>query len=247
MKQAPAFSIIIPVLHERENINTLINNLLQAPTKEPIEIIVVDASPTKDTINQIANSSVIKLTAQKGRAQQMNKGAKHASGEILVFLHADTEPPKNCLTEIKKIMENKQFIGGAFSLKIQTKHKIIQIVAVISTLRSQITRAPYGDQVIFIKKSFFEKIGGYRNIPIMEDVDIMRRIKKQKGKIRILPHHVITSDRRWKEEGLLYTNIRNTIIIFLYWCGMPAEKLAKFYPTHTTKSKKEPKKSKSPQ
>jgi rSAM/selenodomain-associated transferase 2 len=240
-KQIPTFSIIIPVLHEQDTINSLITSLKQLSTKKTIEIIVVDGSESKDTINEITEKSVIKLTSQKGRAVQMNKGAKHASAEILIFIHADTRLPKNGLEIIQETMKNKHLVGGAFSLQIQSKHKLLQTVAAISTLRSQITQAPYGDQVHFIRKTFFENIKGYKTMPIMEDVEIMRRIKKNNGKIKILPHHVITSDRRWQKEGLLYTNLRNTIIICLYWVGIPAEKLAKFYPPHTPNNKKKEK------
>jgi hypothetical protein len=104
------------------------------------------------------------------------------------------------------------------------------MIAVYSTLRSQISRVPYGDQVIFLRRTFFEEIGGYADIPLMEDVELMRRIKRKKGKILILPNPVFTSDRRWHQEGFIYTFLRDNIIIILYWCGIPAEKLARFYP-----------------
>jgi rSAM/selenodomain-associated transferase 2 len=160
----------------------------------------------------------------------MNAGATLASGDILVFLHADTFLPTNALLLIQKTLQNKQFVGGAFTLKIQSTKFFLKMIAAVSTFRSQITHAPYGDQVIFIRKSYFDAVRGYQDIPLMEDVDLMRRIKKKKGEIIILPAPVITSDRRWNQEGLYYTALRDTIIIFLYWCGMPAEKLAKFYP-----------------
>lgn len=160
----------------------------------------------------------------------MNAGAARATGDILVFLHVDTILPTNALLLIQKTLQNQQLVGGAFALRIQSHNLLVRMMAAFSTLRSQITRAPYGDQVIFLRKSFFDAIGRYKDIPLMEDVELMRRIKKKKGEIVILPTPVITSDRRWNQEGLLYTAVRDTIIIFLYWCGMPAEKLAKFYP-----------------
>jgi rSAM/selenodomain-associated transferase 2 len=160
----------------------------------------------------------------------MNAGAARATGDILVFLHADTILPTNALLLIQKTLQNKLLVGGAFTLRIQSHNALLRTIAIFSTFRSQITRAPYGDQVIFLRKSYFDAIGGYKNIPLMEDVELMRRIKKKKGEIIILPIPVITSDRRWNQEGLFYTALRDSIIIFLYWCGVPAEKLAKFYP-----------------
>jgi len=160
----------------------------------------------------------------------MNLGAAHALGDILIFLHADTRLPATALARIQETLQDPRLVGGAFSLQIDSPRFLLKMTAVFSTLRSRMTRAPYGDQAIFLRKSYFDSIGGYRDLPLMEDVELMRRIKKHKNDIIILPDFVITSDRRWNQEGLLYTAFRDTLIIFLYWCGMPAEKLARFYP-----------------
>jgi rSAM/selenodomain-associated transferase 2 len=224
------FSIIIPVLHESEIISALLESLHHLKTDEPFEIIVVDGSQILDTLQVITDTTIITCSCQQGRGRQMNVGASRANGDILVFLHADTILPKTALLLIQKTLQNKRLVGGAFTLKIQSQRLLMKMIAVFSTFRSQITRAPYGDQVIFLRKSFFNAIGGYKDIPLMEDVELMRRVKKNKGEIIILQTPVVTSDRRWNQEGLFYTALRDTIIIFLYWCGMPAEKLAKFYP-----------------
>ena len=224
------FSIIIPVLHESGIINTLLDSLQQLEHDEPFEIIVVDGSKTQDTLRVISDTTVRKYACLQGRGRQMNEGAAHAIGDILVFLHADTFLPPNALSQINAALENERYVGGAFSYQFQLQTTLFRMIAAIATLRSQITRAPYGDQVIFLRKTYFNSIGGYKNIPLMEDVELMRRIKKKKDQIIILPNHIITSTRRWDEEGLFYASLRDIISIFLYWCGMPAEKLAKFYP-----------------
>ncbi|PNX47872.1 MAG: hypothetical protein BV459_03515 [Thermoplasmata archaeon M11B2D] len=224
------FSIIIPVLHESSIINALLDSLHHLVTEESFEVIVVDGSPTQDTLHAISDKTIKTYTSAQGRGRQMNLGAAHATGEILVFLHADTFLPANALNLIQDALENHHLVGGAFTLQIDSQRVLLRMIAVFSTLRSQMTRAPYGDQVIFIRKSYFEFIGGYQDLPLMEDVELMRRIKKQKGQIIILPDMVLTSDRRWNQEGCFYTALRDTLIIFLYWCGMPAEKLARFYP-----------------
>jgi len=224
------FSIVIPVLHESKIINTLLDSLKQIKNDESVEIIVVDGSPTQDTLGVISDKDVRKYSCPQGRGRQMNEGAANATGEILIFLHADTFLPSNAFSLIKTTLENKRYIGGAFALGIQTQNPLLKMIASFSTLRSRLTRAPYGDQVQFFRKSFFDKLGGYQHIPLMEDVEIMRRVRKNHGEIVILSTSVITSDRRWTQEGFLYTTVRDLIIIFLYWCGFPAEKLAKFYP-----------------
>ena len=230
MPKRCTFSIIIPVLHESEIINVLLDSLRQLEWDEPFEIIVVDGSPTQDTLQVIADTNVMKYTSPQGRGRQMNEGAAHAIGDILVFLHADTFLPPNALSLIQSALQNKRNVGGAFTLQIQSQIYFLRAIAAYSTLRSQISRTPYGDQVIFLRKAYFEVIGGYADIPLMEDVELMRRIKKKKGQIIILPSPVFTSDRRWHQEGVLYTLLRDNIIIILYWCGIPAEKLVRFYP-----------------
>lgn len=230
MPNHSTFSIIIPVLHESKIINGLLDSLRRLETDKPVEIIVVDGSPTQDTLQVISDKTIQRYSCQAGRARQMNLGAAHASGDILIFLHADTLLPADALVMIQENLQNPQLVGGAFSLQIDSQRFLLRMIAVHSTLRSRITRAPYGDQAIFLRKSYFDSIGGYQDIPLMEDVELMRRIKKNKDDIIILPTVVVTSDRRWDQEGLLYTTLRDTLIIFLYWCGMPAEKLARFYP-----------------
>jgi rSAM/selenodomain-associated transferase 2 len=224
------FSIIIPVLHESKIVNELLDSLDHLKSDGSFEIIVVDGSSTQDTLQVISRKNVRKYASSLGRGRQMNEGAAHATGDILIFLHADTFLSPNALTIIKTTLQNKTYVGGAFTLKIQSKMLFLRAIASYSTLRSQFTRAPYGDQVIFLRKSYFDAIGGYRDIQVMEDVELMRRIKKKKGKIIILPDAVITSDRRWRQEGPFYTLVRDNIIIILYWCGISVEKLAKFYP-----------------
>jgi len=227
---SPTFSIIIPVLHEGNIINGLLKSLRCLAAEKPVEIIVVDGSPSQDTLQVISDETIQRYRCHAGRARQMNLGAAHALGDILIFLHADTRLPATALARIQETLQDPRLVGGAFSLQIDSPRFLLKMTAVFSTLRSRMTRAPYGDQAIFLRKSYFDSIGGYRDLPLMEDVELMRRIKKHKNDIIILPDFVITSDRRWNQEGLLYTAFRDTLIIFLYWCGMPAEKLARFYP-----------------
>ncbi len=230
MPVQPSFSVIIPVLHESKIINALLDSLKQFQNDESVEIIVVDGSPTQDTLRVILDKDVMKYSSPQGRGRQMNEGAAHATGEILVFLHADTFLPANAFSLIRNTLEHERYIGGAFTLGIRSENLLLKMIASFSTFRSRLTRAPYGDQVIFLRKQFFDALGGYRDIPLMEDVELMRRVRKNHGEIFILSTPVITSDRRWAQEGFLYATVRDLLIIFLYWCGFPAEKLARFYP-----------------
>lgn len=159
----------------------------------------------------------------------MNKGASLASSDILLFLHADTILPKNAFNEILNILSSEDIKAGAFDLSFNSKKFILKIIAKIASLRSRITKIPYGDQAIFIKKEIFEEIGSYENIPLMEDVNLMQKIKKHNYKIKISKQKVITSSRKWDNSGIIYTTMRNWILISLYYLKVDPKKLTKFY------------------
>lgn len=159
----------------------------------------------------------------------MNAGAAMATGEILIFLHADTRLPRQALELINQAMTRQALIGGAFDLRIDTERLILKIIARIASLRSRLTRIPFGDQAIFIRSDYFHQMGGYPEIPLMEDVALMRRIKRAGGRVGFIPEPVITSARRWELEGILYTTLRNWILLSAYTLGAEPDKLAKYY------------------
>ena len=232
------FSIIIPVLHESHNINPLIHSIYGQHAHEHCEIIVVDGSPEGDTINVIDTKQVISLVSETGRAQQMNAGAKVARGEILIFLHADTRLPDNALRAVKTALVSQHYVGGAFDLGIGSDRFVFKVIAAVASYRSRLTKIPYGDQALFLRKGYFEKIGGYRELPVMEDVELMHRIKKRGDKICILTDKVCTAPRRWEEEGILYCTVRNWIIILLYFLGVSPYTLKHYYWNQVRASKK---------
>lgn len=225
----PEFSIIIPVLQEQDAINKIISDLEQQSAIDRSEIIVVDGDPKGSTLEAITWPNIIKLKSSQGRATQMNSGAARARGSILIFLHADTQLPDNALLSIEQALINPDIMGGAFKLGIVTDRLFLKYIACRANMRSCSNRIPYGDQAIFLRKSLFVAVEGYRALPIMEDLDLMRRIKKSHHKIRILPDPVRTSARRWEAEGPLYTTLRNQILVLLYYLGVSPSKLARLY------------------
>jgi rSAM/selenodomain-associated transferase 2 len=222
-------SVIIPVLHEHEKINEILDSIKSASADVSYETIVVDGDSSGGTIAHISDSSVITMTAPRGRALQMNAGAAMACGDILLFLHADTLLPPKALPKIIKALSSSNFIGGAFDLKIQNNRWIFRIIGRAASWKHRLTRVPYGDQAIFMLRRYFENIGGYAGIPLMEDVELMKRVKRQGGRIIILPDAVTTSSRKWETDGVFYTIIRNWIIQVLYFFGMPTRRLIKYY------------------
>ena len=227
------FSVIIPVLNEQQNINSVIEHVKNQAASSQCEIIVVDGDSDGSTIKAIQADSATSVTAQKGRAWQLNAGAEIAKGQILLFLHADTKLPPNAFDKISEVMANPKYVAGAFDIGVDSDRFSIKLIAARSRIRSHVTRVPYGDQAIFIRKKYFDKIGRFKEIPLLEDVDLMVRIRKKGDKIRILRNQVSTSARRWEREGVLYTTLRNLVVVTLYRFGVSPEKLAKYYKAHS--------------
>lgn len=224
-----AFSIIIPVLHESSIINRAIEHIRRVGFGFEFEIIVVDGDKEGGTINSIKYNDVVKIVSPGGRGIQMNKGASAAKGEVLLFLHTDTELPEEAFDGISSVISNREYAGGAFDLGIESGRWIFRLIEKLVFVRTRATRIPYGDQAIFIRRECFETLKGFKDIPIMEDVEFMRRLKKSGYKISIIPQKVKTSSRRWEREGILYCTLRNWALISLYSVGVKPDKLVKFY------------------
>jgi uncharacterized protein len=190
-------SVVIPVLHEGGRISEILESLKVAASGVTYEVIIVDGNSDGSTIRDIGDSGVVTLTAKRGRAFQMNAGAARASGDILLFLHADTLLPHNAFAQIVSALSDDHFIGGAFDLGIQNGRWIFRVIGFAASRKHRLTRVPYGDQAIFMRRSCFEAMGGYPEIPLMEDVELMKRVKRRKGRIIILPAVVSTSSRKW--------------------------------------------------
>lgn len=225
----PDISIVIPVYNEETVINDALERLYREQAGLSFELIVVDGNGG-GTLRVIEREDVRQIHSPPGRGCQMNRGAEAASGEILLFLHADTRLPPGALILIKSTLDSVPCKAGAFDLAINSDKMIFKIIARLSSLRSRLTREPYGDQAIFIKRGYFlEELGGYKEMPLMEDVELMRRIKRGGSTIHIISQTVSTSPRRWLKEGVLRCTLRNWVLITLYNLGVSPVKLADFY------------------
>ena len=224
-----SFSIIIPVLNESSVINHTVEQVCRIGCGFDMEVIVIDGDSQGRTINVLRNSEIIKGISPRGRGEQMDKGASFAHGEILLFLHTDTELPEHALRTISSVMGDKEYAGGAFDLGIRSARLIFRLMEKLVHVRTRLTRIPYGDQAIFLRKEVFDKMKGFKKIPLMEDVEFMKRIKRSGYKIRIIPQKVKTSPRRWEKEGVIYCTLRNWMLRGLYHLGVQPDKLVKFY------------------
>src|SRR5437016_2668350 len=218
-------SIIIPVLNEEKSIGATLAALQRL---KPDEVIVVDGGSIDGTREICASFGVPAFPSPPGRAMQMNHGAGQASGDILLFLHADTLLPDSALNDIRTVMENSRCVGGRFDVELDGDHWMLCVIAAMISLRSRLTKTATGDQAIFVRREIFEKIGGYPDIPLMEDIVFSRALKGM-GKMACLRSRVITSARRWKMEGVWRTIWKMWTLKFLYLLGIPPARLKRYY------------------
>ncbi len=218
-------SIIVPVLNEEKTIKENLENLTKIEGNK--EIIVVDGGSCDKTVD-IAKKYAIVINSTRGRARQMNAGAKIAKGNILWFVHSDSKLDKNSILEMEQTIE-EGYIGGCFKLYFyDLDTPFMKYVSNSSNRRAKYLKLIFGDQGIFMRKDIFEKLMGYKDMELMEDWELSRRIHKL-GKMKVLDKKIGTSARRFKEGGQLKTLLLMHKIKILYVLGTPTDKLSKIY------------------
>ncbi|MDI9638086.1 TIGR04283 family arsenosugar biosynthesis glycosyltransferase [Oscillatoria amoena NRMC-F 0135] len=218
-------SVIIPVVNE---VKTIAQTLAQLNSDRPIEIIVVDGGSQDGTWEYLQTLDLKAISAPKGRAHQMNAGAAIASGDILVFLHADTRLPAGFDSLAIQALAQPGTLAGAFTLAIDDPSWLLRWIEKGVNARSRLLQLPYGDQALFLKAAVFEQLGGFPQQAFMEDFEFIRRLRRQ-GHIAIVPTPVLTSARRWQALGVWKTTIVNQGAIAAYLGGVQPERIAQWY------------------
>jgi rSAM/selenodomain-associated transferase 2 len=220
----PLISIIIPTLNEEENMAACLASTQNAPD---VERIVVDGG-SKDRTLEIARSCGAKvLRGPVGRARQMNAGAESAKGEFLLFLHADTRLPEGFSEIIRHMMTLPRIVAGAFEFRLDVSSPGLRLIERVANWRSRILQLPYGDQAIFTRLALFREMGGYRDMPIMEDYELVQRLKKR-GRIVTVPYPAMTSARRWGKLGTFKATFLNYGIVIAYHAGISPARILRF-------------------
>ncbi len=227
-KLMSGISIIIPVLNE---VSTIAQTISTAQIGKDIEIIVVDGGSNDGTTELVKSLDIKLIYSLAGRSIQMNCGAKAATGNILLFLHGDTFLPLKFDELLKEILAKPNIIAGAFELGIRGRKRNLRIVEKMVNWRSRYLQMPYGDQGIFLPAKIFEEIGGFPEIPIMEDFELIRKLRKR-GEIGIVSKPVLTSGRRWQKLGIFKTTLINQVVIIAYLFGVSPKRLAQWYRSH---------------
>ncbi len=218
-------SIIIPVLNEETNLARLGEHL--RTITQPHEVIIVDGGSRDNTLHIAYQLTDAVLVSSPGRALQMNSGAEIASGEVLLFLHADTFLPDDALAVIAALSAEEN-IWGRFDVRLSSRRFVFRLIETLMNLRSCVTSIATGDQAMFIKKNLFQRVGGFPEIALMEDIEISRRLKKIVKPV-CLKQKVITSSRRWENNGVVATVLLMWKLRLYYFFGMSPEKLKQLY------------------
>jgi rSAM/selenodomain-associated transferase 2 len=218
-------SVIVPTLNEQEHIPATLASVDLAATDE---LIVVDGGSTDETVAIARQFTPYVLTSSPSRARQMNHAALQARGDILLFLHADTLLPARGMDAVRAVMRQTRVVGGAFRLAFTPSPPALRVIAWGANLRTRLGKLPYGDQALFVRRTLFEALGGYADVPFMEDVQLVQ-VLRRRGTLAIVPLAVQTSGRRWQRQGVVYTTVRNNVLMTLYLCGVTPVTLKRWY------------------
>ena len=221
----PRISVIVPTLNEQACLAATLDAAALAPGDE---LIIVDAGSVDATPDIARRYTRRFYQGPRGRARQMNAGARQAGGDVLLFLHADTLLPPDGLEAVREALQQPDVIAGAFRLVIAPATPALRLVAWGTNLRSRFGGLPYGDQALFVRRRVFEELGGYDEVPFMEDIRLVQALRRR-GRLVLLPQAVATSGRRWQRDGVLYTTLRNIVLMTLYFCGVQPATLKRWY------------------
>ncbi|MFH0844954.1 MAG: TIGR04283 family arsenosugar biosynthesis glycosyltransferase [Pseudomonadota bacterium] len=217
-------SIVIPVLNEERALRLNLP-LLSGFTHE---VIVVDGGSLDRSLDVARKHTPHVFISGPGRGKQQDLGAHYAHGDAVLFLHADTRLPHGFDRMIEQTLFDHGASFGAFRLKIHPSKPMLNLIALMATLRSRFLRMPYGDQALFMRKKDYLRAGGFQALPLMEDVDLVRRLNRI-GKFGLARGYVRTSPRRWEKQGALRTTFRNWSIMMRYLWGESPQRLYRLY------------------
>ncbi len=223
-----SISIIVPALNEAKSVGQTLDSVRGLSDEATVELIVVDGGSEDETqrIARARGATVVK--AARGRASQMNAGARIAQGETLLFLHADTRLRRGFVEEVHRTLDLPGVAAGAFSLRIDSRGSWLRWVERAANWRSRMLQLPYGDQGFFLKAALFRSLGGFPELPLMEDLEMARRARRH-GRIAISPLGAVTSARRWERVGVVRATLLNQLFLLAYLLGMPPRRMAEWY------------------
>ena len=224
METSRKISIIIPILNEAKILDKTLSQLQTELGHH--ELIIVDGGSSDDS-TRIAEKYGEVITSARGRAKQLNAGAVAATGDILLFLHADIWLEPGALAAVETALSSG-YIGGGFRQKIDGKRILYRMIEIAGNIRGKYLKVFYGDSGIFLARADFEKIGGFPDLPILEEMEFSKSLRKL-GKTTLIVPHIHLSARRWEAKGIVRTTLNNWLITLLYFLKVSPKRLAKLY------------------
>jgi rSAM/selenodomain-associated transferase 2 len=223
-------AVIVPVLDEARVAPALAARLtaLAARTSPGAEVVVVDGGSRDGTAALLERAGLRVIRAERGRGAQMNAGAAATRAPALLFLHADTALPDGALAAVDAALADPRTVGGCFRVRIASRDPRLRVASRLINLRSRLLPSASGDQALFVRRDAFEHLGGYRPLPLMEDLDFVARLSRL-GRFRLLPAAVETSARRWEQHGVTRTIALMWTLRLGYHLGVAPEMLARLY------------------
>ncbi len=215
-------SVIVPTLDEAE----ALRDTLASARHDAQELIVVDGGSRDGTAELARRCGARVITAERGRARQMNAGARLATSGLLLFLHADTRLPPGFGDELRRVLAEPDVAAGAFRLAIADASHMMRAIERGANWRAHFLQRPYGDQALFLTAERFRSLGGFPDLPIMEDYEMIRRLRRT-GRVRIASSCVHTSPRRWCSQGPLRTTVLNQLAVAAYLLGVSPDRIAR--------------------
>ncbi len=219
-------SVVVVMLNEERTIAATLGALRRGAPEA--EIIVADGASEDRSVELARPHCDALLSAPRGRAAQMNAGARRARGEVLAFVHADTIVPATFAADIEGALADPRVAGGRFDVRLDDPHPLCGLIGALISMRSRLSHTATGDQAIFVRREVFESLGAFRDLPICEDLDFARRLKRA-GYVACLRSKVVTSARRWRRGGIIRTVLRMWTIRALYLAGVSPARLARRY------------------
>jgi rSAM/selenodomain-associated transferase 2 len=218
-------SVIIPTLNE---VGCLAQTLRHLREQRPHELIVADGESTDRTLTAAAEADLV-IKSPRGRGVQMNAGAARASGDVLLFLHADCQLEEGALAQAEACLRRSGIVAGCFTMRVQAHGLLYRWIDIAAAARVRLAGIVYGDQGLFLRRALFEKLGGFPALRLMEDVYFSARLRRH-GRLAMAPSRILVSPRRWQRTGIIRQTARNWLLLGLAATGVPPDRLAAFYP-----------------
>ncbi len=224
-------SVIVPAVNEESRVAGAVSSAWAAGA---VEVIVVDGGSCDETCRLAVEAGARLISSRPGRALQQNAGARATRGDVLLFLHADCRLPVDAGKQVEEALDDTSVVGGAFCQAIDARGRLFRWLERGNAWRAGRRQVPYGDQGVFVRRNCFEAVGGFPEVPLMDDVMLARKLRRV-GRLAVVRGPLQVDARRWRQRGLIRQTLLNWCLLVAWTCGVSPDRLAEFYRRHDRK------------